>query len=359
MKLIIWGLGEFYKISSQKGIFDQEDILAYVDNNINYWGGVIHNKLIIKPSEISNYNYEKIILCMYAYEDVLHQCVETLGIDRSKIIPYEEYEANLLCEKMVEKYEHAEDPEIQSVVDYYKNNGFNLFGKYENTCETMDLVHYDQTKTPYILFEGKKMFFPKNFNFWKENNEKYIKNILFEQGKGSPHLYVRNSSDIKENAVIVDAGVCEGNFALRYVDKVKKIYLIESDPLWVEALQKTFSEYRDKVVICDKFLSRYDTKKTITLDSLVKEQIDFVKMDIEGYEADALLGGRNIFTNSESLKCAICSYHNKRDEEYIKLILNTYGYKTEVSEGYICFQHDINIFDTLDFRRGVVYGEKT
>lgn len=26
--------------------------------------------------------------------------------------------------------------------------------------------------------------------------------------------------------------------------------------------------------------------------------------------------------------------------------------------GYMCFYHDINIFSSLDFRRGIVYGRK-
>ena len=67
------------------------------------------------------------------------------------------------------------------------------------------------------------MYFPKDYVFMIDEIGKYTDNILGEQGKNSPHLYIReNVEDIKEGSVIVDAGVCEGNFALRYVDRAKK-----------------------------------------------------------------------------------------------------------------------------------------
>lgn len=55
----------------------------------------------------------------------------------------------------------------------------------------------------------------------------------------------------------MDAGVCEGNFALRFIDRARKIYLIEADASWMEALERTFALYREKIVFCNKFLSRY------------------------------------------------------------------------------------------------------
>jgi predicted RNA methylase len=218
-------------------------------------------------------------------------------------------------------------------------------------------VYRDNHDRPYILFEGKKMYYPQSFSFVNCDGKQYVYNVLREQGEKSPHLYVRNNDEIKEDSVIVDAGVCEGNFALRYVDKAKKIYLIESDPQWIKALKMTFSDYQDKVVICNKFLTRYESENTTTLDELVQEDIDFLKMDIEGAEIDAILGGKNILRKSNA-RCAICSYHKKNDEENIRYLLETYGYQTSTSEGYMFFPYDENILDTMDFRRGVVYGAK-
>lgn len=51
--------------------------------------------------------------------------------------------------------------------------------------------------------------------------------------------------------------------AIRFGDRVSKMYLIESDPIWAECLERTFYPFKDKVVICNKALARYDSQTTI------------------------------------------------------------------------------------------------
>lgn len=87
----------------------------------------------------------------------------------------------------------------------------------------------------------------------------------------------------------------------------------------------------------------------------MQEPIDFLKMDIEGAEIDALLGGKRLLQASRA-RCAICSYHRSHDEENIKLILQALGYRTATSHGYMFFPYDPHCLETLEFRRGVVYG---
>ena len=248
------------------------------------------------------------------------------------------------------------DKEIQETVSYFKNKGLNVYGSYEEVKQRY-LVNRDQDNHPYIIFENKRMYYPDTYRFIKADGKEFVGDVLYEQQSGSPHQYVRNEEAIKQDSVIVDAGVCEGNFALRYIDKAKKVYLIEADNEWMQALKRTFRPYGDKVVFCQKFLTRYNSSNTITVDSLVKEEIDFIKMDIEGAEIDALLGARKTLQKS-SAECAICSYHKQNDEENIRFILESYGYRTSVSKGYMFFVYDEDIIDTLDLRRGVVYGEK-
>lgn len=98
-------------------------------------------------------------------------------------------------------------------------------------------------------------------------------------------------------------------------------------------------------------------QNVVTLDSVVQGKLDFLKMDVEGAEPDTLEGGCNTLRNNH-VKCAICSYHKSGDEEQIKEILHSYGYSTSVSNGYMVFYHDVEIFSKLDLRRGVVYARK-
>lgn len=359
MKVIIWGTGNVATKYMKKGCFDNVEILAFIDNDEKKWGNIFFNIAIYPPKKLCQIQYDEIIICLDKYIEVREQIINELQIDESKVVPYFEFEGKILCESLIRKYKGCKDQEIESIISYYQDKGFNLFGDYEceESCEYE--VFIDEDGYPYIWFENSKMFFPKDFPFMKKDGKLVCWNILAEQGRKSPHLYIRDEEkDIKKGAVIVDAGVCEGNFALRYVKDAKKIYLIESDPKWIEVLEKTFEPFDDKVVICNKYLGRNDKRDSITLDTLIKEEVDFIKMDIEGAEVDALLGAKEVLRRSKDIKCAICSYHNKKDEDNIRFILEAVGMRTETSRGYMCFQYDDYILTELDFRKGVIYADK-
>ena len=81
-------------------------------------------------------------------------------------------------------------------------------------------------------------------------------------------------------------------------------------------------------------------------------------MDIEGEEVNALKGANRILSENHSLKCAICSYHRHGDEQTIKKILESHGFKTEFSKGYMLFIHDRYVLQNPELRRGIVRGIK-
>lgn len=162
---------------------------------------------------------------------------------------------------------------------------------------------------------------------------------------------------INDGDVIVDAGVCEGNFILKYINLLSKAYLFEMDPLWQEAISRTFSDEVDKVTVINRSISNRTGGSSIRIDDVIDRKIDFLKMDIEGAEIEGLLGAEKVLQESNA-KCSICSYHRFGDELVIRNILGRYGYNTSTTQGYMVFTIDPDIFYHLDFRRGIVYGEK-
>ena len=62
--------------------------------------------------------------------------------------------------------------------------------------------------------------------------------------------------------------------------------------------------------------------QTVTLDTLIAEPVDFVKMDIEGAERAAILGGQRLFTHCGSLLIELNRYtsENFRNEPIDRLI---------------------------------------
>lgn len=361
-KIIVWGTGGMANWFCKIKLYNNNyDILAFTDNNQTKWDSVFGGKKVINPNTINEIQFDKILVCMENPEDVVNQLISDFLIPRHKIITILELIEcirNKVCDTLEQRNREENDKEVNEVIEDFKANGINIFGTFRSDKTDIYSVFYDSGNYPYVNFEGKRMYFPKNYNFWTlPNGRKVIKNLLMEQDKESPHLYIKSEYDILPDSVIVDAGVCEGNFALRYIDNAKKIYLIESDDVWIECLKRTFQPYKDKVVFCNKYLGRRDNDKFVTLDKLIKEKVNFIKMDVEGAEVDALLGSKKTLEKSDA-KCAICSYHKQYDEKYIRFLLEQYGYKTSTSRGYMFFIYDDEIASSLDLRRGIVYAEK-
>ena len=187
----------------------------------------------------------------------------------------------------------------------------------------------------------------------------YCRFIYAEQDAKSPHYYQKDSYNVKEGDVILDAGVAEGNFALDHIDIASHIYLIEADSEWVDALKLTFKDYAHKVTIIPAFLDSSTFDNHVCIDDLNLEQLNYIKMDIEGSERDSLIGATKTLENNNDLRFAICSYHQKGDEEWIRNFVKEYNYTTTTSGGYMFMNGEPGALINVSFRRGVVFGKKT
>ena len=271
----------------------------------------------------------------------------------------------LLQRLMIARYEDCADPVIQETLEYWKTHDISVFNQHIDFDKgTFDRVFSDED-LPYIYFETvggawHKMYFPPNYKeIVTYNGEKVFPNLLKEQDPTSPHLYTTDKHNVHEGDILIDAGVCEGDFALRYVDICSKIYLFEPDTKWIEPLRRTFAPFGDKVELITRYVSNFTDDKHITIDDALpnlRGKNIFVKMDVEGYEPDALRGAKNLLTNNK-VRASVCTYHNADDLIKVKSILRQYGYQTSVSDGYMVFINSLNILDTADFRKGVVRAE--
>ena len=183
--------------------------------------------------------------------------------------------------------------------------------------------------------------------------------VSLEQDLQSPHRYLEGDFDVQEGDIVIDAGVAEGNFALDIVDRAKKVYLVECEHMWIEALNKTFEPWADKVVIIEKMLGDTDDENHISIDSFVEEgHINFLKLDVEGAEIPALKGASGVLENSRKVKCAVCAYHCKNAERDICRLLENYHFYTSTTKGYMFFKEDIDSWIDGELRHGIVRGVK-
>lgn len=361
-KYLIWGIGKRAKNNlkwmSLAGLSEDVEIVGFVDNAANTKKDVFHNKTVYAPADICKLDWDFIDIWVAngrAHEEIRTQ-INAMGISGKKIISVFEP----FIQKILDKYLPTSDVEIESFLNIMCQKNMPCFFAYTPVWnEDLREAVFDEKKgLYYVLFEEKRMYFNKNYKFIIKNGKRYVSNLWQEQDPNSPHLYEENEVTVEKGDVLVDAGACEGNFSLHNIDKVSKLYLIECDLDWMEALKATFEPYIDKVVFCNKFLSDRDTNKTITLNSLIKEPVNFIKMDIEGEEINALKGADRVFAGSANIKCSICSYHRHGDEEKIKNILQGYGLKTSTSKGYMLYLCDDDIWKNPELRHGIVRGKR-
>jgi hypothetical protein len=251
------------------------------------------------------------------------------------------------------------EPEIREGLNYLRFHKFSSFPykwtqKYDSLMP--EVFRDEENHCFYSLFDGKKMYFPKHYTLthviWS------ARAILKEQDTHSPHLYLTGDFNVEPGSIIMDAGVAEGNFALTVVDEAKRLYLIECDQVWMDALRLTFAPWKEKVVFIEKYLSDEKSDYTTSIDDLLKPEEGeqyFIKLDIEGYEQKALAGMKKLVSSVNHIKLNVCTYHKPGDFEEIKAILQSYGFNCHVSEGYVLyFQMD----EIPSFRKVLIRAEK-
>ena len=250
-------------------------------------------------------------------------------------------------------------PEIKEGLKYLKSHKYTPFPyKWTLKYDTMSpkVYHDEKRQCFYVLFEGKKMYFPKRFTETQVGWT--VRGIYKEQDPQSPHLYLTPDFQFETDSIVIDAGVAEGNFSLSIVEKAKRIYLIECEKEWMDALKLTFAPWKEKVIFVEKFMSDVASETTTSIDSLVKPEPGekyFIKMDIEGFEQKALSGMKNLVASGNSIKMDVCTYHQPNALQEIEKIATDYGFKCKVSSSFMLY---FQPGEEPSFRRVLIRAEK-
>ena len=257
-------------------------------------------------------------------------------------------------------HQDEQSDEITEALSYLKNNPIAVFPyPFQDQYHQNDIkVHKDHVKgLHYVMLDGKKLYFKRRWSIKRIQHS--FNELTKEQDLQSPHRYLTNDFDIEEGEVLVDIGVAEGNFALAAVEKAARLILFETDKEWIEALNATFEPWKDKVLIINKFVSDIDNGSNVTLDHFLKpnEKISFLKIDVDGAEAQLLKGCKRILSEMKPLKLAICTYHKQNDEMDFTAILEKNGFITSTSNRFILFYYDKQIAPPY-FRKGLIRAVK-
>lgn len=300
-----------------------------------------------------------VLIIPWRYEkEIRKQLVEECGI-KEEMIKGWWYCFHNIKEEIMKRYRDVSDFQMQAILKYLKNHDLHVFNggvheRYQNNVN--DVPIYDDDGWLYSYWDGKKIYMKRNMS--RKEVQNYINSLNMEQDKDSPHCYEQRNIIGRSNDIIIDAGAAEGFFSLERIDTAKHIYLIENDAEWIEALERTFLPYINKVTIIPKYLSDYDDDAHITLEAIDRmgAPITTIKLDIEGEEKRALQGGEIILKENRKMHVVACVYHNSEDAELLSKFLLKQNFKVSFTKGYMFFPYGKDIVSEL--RRGIVRGEK-
>ena len=360
-KIVLFGAGRrkeiFIKLIEKYGGFD---IVEIWDNNSRFWGNEVlvnNNNVPIRQSHKQK-EYSVVISTDAYFYEIKRQLVDELDIKENLIKPSQYLFKNFKAE-IIDKYKNSADKEIVEICDYLKNHELDMFNgqiKKEYPDSMFDIFRDENNGLLYSYWMYKKIYLKPDIQSEPLAKE-YLCTLCKEQDEHSPHSYNMEQLSLTDQDVVIDAGAAEGFFALQIIDKVKKVYLIESDEQWLKALKYTFQPYSHKVVIVPKWLGSRNDENMISIDRINNEDnVSLVKLDIEGAESDAIAGGEKTFTSSQKMLVIACTYHATEDADKFYEYFHDKGFDTEFSKGYL-FVGGLEVVKP-ELRKGVLIAKK-
>ncbi|WP_251208687.1 FkbM family methyltransferase [Acetatifactor aquisgranensis] len=358
---IIWGTGQvgqaLYSFLEKNKMI--ENVIAVVDKNQKKWGMIWNVYTVQNPNIIEREEFDKVIIAVGAWRGIYKYLQNEYGVPYEKIDNYKFIHRKALLNFYDEQNNNSE--KLRKQLKYIKEHPLDFFNDdFPDKYIDMEIKVFHDTMRDmlYVFYCGKKMYFPREYT--EEQVIQYYRQILVEQDLLSPHRYQSADFSVAEDEVVLDIGAAEGNFSLEIIDKVKKLYLVEPDAGWIEALRCTFAPYIDKVCIVQKYITDRNDEKCITIDELAKKELfTSIKMDIEGAEIAALKGGKKTLYDN-NIKLFVCTYHKEDAFDEIASWLKCCGYHVSATEGYMVFLTFENLEKNLlpKLVKGVIQAEK-
>lgn len=204
-----------------------------------------------------------------------------------------------------------------------------------------------------------------NFNFWvsgnifKNSELISIYNEIFIPYKENPHAYITDFLNLEKGDIVIDAGACEGFFIKYALNKeAAKIFAFEPLAVLQKGLKYTFrEEIKKRIVeiissslsdtngfcrmksgkdfICESHIDNNHSGEIpmATIDTIFREKalrrVDFIKMDVEGWELKVLEGAKNVLQKHKP-KLSIAVYHKYENAYKARELIMTINptYKT-------------------------------
>lgn len=190
----------------------------------------------------------------------------------------------------------------------------------------IERIHNDSSVFCFGADDSRVSFFLPDLDL--KGGELIQNRIYLEQNYFENRELTKVKNYILEHAIILDIGANIGNHSVFFMLEcgAEKVYAFEPTPHTLELLNKNIelNGLNDKCVIMPYALGSENTKCSIiveqrdagsnrtmvdnagainmvTLDSVLDDNVDFIKIDVEGFEYDVLIGGQNLIQNKKPI----------------------------------------------------------
>jgi FkbM family methyltransferase len=229
-------------------------------------------------------------------------------------------------------------------------------------ARTIDIVEEHQGFRRLRFDHQHDFWFPNETLISEELWSEYL--AVFWTHRNNAHRYIRKHTEVKAGDICIDCGACEGFFAKQALEaQAARVICIEPNKIMAQCLRQTFKREvaanRVDVInaaagavngtaafafdVLNPFGGRIDPDaapenqvRISTLDSILRElavdHVDFIKMDIEGGEVQAVEGAVSILKQHRP-KLAITTYHRSFDYAVLRSMLVAIGYRKIRAEG--------------------------
>lgn len=193
--------------------------------------------------------------------------------------------------------------------------------------------------------------------FWVPSNDIHIqqwrKGKPFTQNKCLKEFLKWCHSRNQKFNTVLDIGAWCGTWSAEFAPYCKKIYAIEPDKTHFECLIKNLSSF-DNIELIDYAMGDTETKVSLTdddftqarriissgnilmktVDSFKFEDVDLIKIDVEGFEMNVLRGAKDTLKNCKFLMIELNNNSKKYDSSNVEIekYLGQHGFTTLIDK---------------------------
>ncbi|NRY60049.1 FkbM family methyltransferase [Clostridium beijerinckii] len=332
--IILFGASSFG--SYMKNVFESfnMNIRYFCDNDIGKHGKEIGGIKIISPSELVALGKENLIVITSTYYKEIYEQLKELGF------------GNIFCFSPWFLYEHKNGALRETISNNMSKikELYNLLEDNKSREVLENIINYRITfNIDYLMnaVNSNKMYFDEDI-LKLNGNESFLDAGAFDGDTVLEFInFVRgefnNIYAFEPDKVNFDR-LTNNTQLLSYKNKIK----FEKSGLYKDSLGITFENHHNMGSHIVKDDSN-NSISTISIDDYSKKnEISFIKMDIEGAEIDAILGGSETLKKHKP-KLAICIYHRMDDLWEIPLLIK------KIQPEYKIFirQHAYNLYDSV------------